>query len=140
MACQTFIRNATGKALVDTPALNPTSRAVLVPLSLPNLPPATVTVSGPGPIEPASANMSEAEPPIPTTGEQDLLGVDDATMEGGSGNSGEDGEPDVDGDKVGERADDPYANLGGAFGGYLADKPQPIGGRGRNTDVDDLLF
>jgi hypothetical protein len=38
---------------------------------------------------------------------------------------------------------DPYSNLDGAFGNYLADEPQPIaasnraGGRG---DLDDLLF
>ncbi|KIM65209.1 hypothetical protein SCLCIDRAFT_113025 [Scleroderma citrinum Foug A] len=142
---ETFIRNATGRALVDTPALNPTSRAVLVPLSLPHLPPTTVTVSGPGPVEPAPtlpAGMPKPEPPVPIAGEQDLLDVDDATMEAGSPNSGEDGEPDVDGeDGVGGRAGDPYANLDGAFGGYLADKPQPIGGsRGRNADLDDLLF
>ena len=142
---QTFIRNATGRALVDTPALNPTSRAVLVPLSLPHLPPTTVTVSGPGPVEPAPtlpAGMPKPEPPVPIAGEQDLLDVDDATMEAASPNSGEDGEPDVDGeDGVGGRAGDPYANLDGAFGGYLADKPQPIGGsRGRNADLDDLLF
>lgn len=129
---------------MDTPALNPASRAVLVPLSLPHLPPTTVTVSGPGPIEPAStppASVSKPDPPVSTAGEQDLLDVDDATMEAGSPNSGEDGEPDMDGEDGVRRAADPYANLDGAFGGYLGDKPQPIGGsRGRNADLDDLLF
>lgn len=38
---------------------------------------------------------------------------------------------------------DPYSNLDGAFGNYLADEPQPMaaGNRaGRHNDVDDLLF
>ncbi|KAL4067586.1 adaptin N terminal region-domain-containing protein [Scleroderma yunnanense] len=142
---ETFIRNATGRALVDTPALNPASRAVLVPLSLPHLPPTAVTVSGPGPIEPALASpsdVSKSGPPIPPASEQDLLGVDDVTTEAGGRNVSEEGEADVDGeDEVQERTADPYANLDGAFSGYLADKPQPIGGsRGRHTGLGDLLF
>jgi AP-2 complex subunit beta-1 len=38
---------------------------------------------------------------------------------------------------------DPYSNLDGAFGNYLADEPQPIAASnraGRHGDIDDLLF
>lgn len=38
---------------------------------------------------------------------------------------------------------DPYSNLDGAFGNYLADEPQPIAAShraGRHNDLDDLLF
>jgi AP-2 complex subunit beta-1 len=35
---------------------------------------------------------------------------------------------------------DPYSNLDGAFGNYLADEPQPIAASNRAGDLDDLLF
>ncbi|KAG9318444.1 Adaptor protein complex beta subunit [Chiua virens] len=54
---ETFIRNAAGRALVDSSALNPNSRAVLVPLARPQLPTAIITVAGPGPIEPYTRNQ-----------------------------------------------------------------------------------
>ena len=34
--------------------------------------------------------------------------------------------------------DDPYSNLGSAFGNYLSDQPQPMDHRGKHDD--DLLF
>lgn len=40
-------------------------------------------------------------------------------------------------------AADPYSNLDGAFGNYLADEPRPItagSSRVRHGDEDDLLF
>lgn len=41
----------------------------------------------------------------------------------------------------GSAVKDPYSNLDGAFGNYLADEPRPMGANnaGRN-DEDDLLF
>ncbi|KAI6028363.1 adaptin N terminal region-domain-containing protein [Pisolithus orientalis] len=139
---QTFIRNAAGRALVDTPALNPSSRAVILPLSRPHLPPTTITVQGPGPIEPTYVPPAEPSKLVASaTSEasgQDLLDVDNAIARPGS----YDGEIDVDGeDEVPVKTGDPYANLDGAFGGYLADKPQPMSsGRGGNTNFDDLLL
>ena len=43
---QTFIRNAAGRALTDSPALNPNSRAVLVHLPRPQLPDRPIHVLG----------------------------------------------------------------------------------------------
>jgi hypothetical protein len=40
-------------------------------------------------------------------------------------------------------APDPYSNLDGAFGNYLADQPRPMASvnhRTRHGDEDDLLF
>ncbi|KAI6005978.1 adaptin N terminal region-domain-containing protein [Pisolithus albus] len=140
---ETFIRNAAGRALIDTPALNPSSRAVLITLSRPHLPPTTVTVQGPGPIEPTSVPSAEPSKSMASApsevGGQGLLDVDDVATRP----ENYDGEADIDGedeDEVPRKAGDPYANLDNAFGGYLADKPQPIGGgSGGNTNVDDLL-
>ena len=40
-----------------------------------------------------------------------------------------------------QRTADPYANLGGAFGSYLADAPQPMNAAGsRSRPEEDLLF
>lgn len=152
---QTFIRNAAGRALVDNPALNANSRAVLVPLARPQLPTATITVAGPGPIEPHSRNQpTEPSPDAPKSEPlktADLLVDDNSPIveghnRGGNGLGDEDAEADVDvdddDDDIGSnRVADPYANLDGAFGGYLADQPQPMVGRQRgNNDLDDLLF
>src|SRR5882762_913843 len=48
---QTFIRGAAGRQLIDTPALNPTSRQMLVTVTRPNAHRAAVKVAGPGPVE-----------------------------------------------------------------------------------------
>jgi hypothetical protein len=48
---------------------------------------------------------------------------------------------DADDDPVG--TSDPYSNLDGAFGNYLADEPRPmasVNNRSRHGDEDDLLF
>lgn len=147
---QTFIRNAAGRALVDSPALNANSRAVLAPLARAQLPTTTVAVAGPGPIEPhsrnqftdASPNALKVEPNVPpqggnTPGEAMAEGHNSA----GDGLVDEDAEGGVDGDGDDDDIDngpvaDPYANLDGAFGGYLADQPQPM--TGRQTDINDL--
>lgn len=142
---------------MDSPALNANSRAVLVPLARPQLPTTAVVVAGPGPIEPysrdqltdASPDAPKLEPNVPPQ-RINLLGDDNSTT-AESRNSAHDGlrdedtevgvDGDVDDDDIdGNPVADPYANLGGAFGGYLADQPQPIVGRHRgNNDLDDLL-
>ncbi|PBK96808.1 Adaptor protein complex beta subunit [Armillaria gallica] len=146
---ETFIRNAAGKALKDSPALNAHSRAVLVPLARSQLPPSLVTVPGPGPVEshsqgaekPETANV--AEPPAPPS--KSGHGDDDA----GGSHPADDGSevgivPDDDDEEPrGAANDDPYSNLGGAFGSYLADEPKPMTAadhRGRHGEEDDLLF
>lgn len=123
---QTFIRNAVGKALKDSPALNANSRAVLVPVARLSLPPGAVNVPGPGPVESHRDQRSELEetaPPLPT--KSDLPATPSST--------------DEDDELIGEsNGDDPYSKLDSAFGNYLADEPRPIDGR-RHAD-DDLLF
>lgn len=143
---ETFIRNAAGRALIDSPALNANSRAVLVTLARPQLPPMAVSVSGPGPVEPTRPSQpGEAanNVPLPTimessrSDERDLLDIEGD--DGVGGDSG-DGYPDGDDDGPVTKAADPYASLGGAFGGYVTDVPQPVVGGSRGGDLDDLLF
>ncbi|KAF8797984.1 Adaptor protein complex beta subunit [Phlegmacium glaucopus] len=134
---ETFIRNATGKALADSPALNAHSRAVLIPLTPVQLPPVSISVPGPGPNESHSVQSElvatdNHEPPeaIPPKESQEEDGED-----AGSDQDESNAEP--------KSKQDPYSNLGGAFGNYLADEPQPIAASnraGRHNDLDDLLF
>ncbi|KAG2064618.1 Adaptor protein complex beta subunit, partial [Suillus decipiens] len=142
---ETFIRNAAGRALVDSPALNANSRAVLVTLARPQLPPMVINVSGPGPVEPTRPSQPSETAnniPLPTivessrSDERDLLDIDGD--DGAGGDSGE-GYPEGDDGPVTKVAD-PYASLGGAFGGYVTDVPQPVVGGSRSGDLDDLLF
>lgn len=131
---------------MDTPALNTHSRAVLIPLATAQLPPSFIKVPGPGPNEShltkPDAEPSEAEggaedatpPPVPKTS---LPDVDDE--------DGEDLASDQEEDAVntaGRTDRDPYSNLDGAFGNYIADEPRPMGanGQGGRNDDDDLLF
>ncbi|KAJ3515807.1 hypothetical protein NLJ89_g1527 [Agrocybe chaxingu] len=144
---ETFIRNATGKALVDSPALNPHSRMVLVPLTQPQLPPTVVSVPGPGPVEshalpPTAAATADligtdpdnTAPPPPVSQPSLKTNGDDADTQ--SDQEDDDAEP-----TSRATANDPYSNLGGAFGNYLVDEPRPMTSntRGR-SDEDDLLF
>lgn len=74
-------------------------------------------------------HVEQAPPPAPKTpyAERDEEG-DDA----GS-----------DQDDTAPAAGDPYSNLDGAFGNYMADEPRPMaasGRGGRPNDDDDLLF
>ncbi|KAF7967685.1 hypothetical protein HWV62_17583 [Athelia sp. TMB] len=141
---ETFIRNATGKALTDTPALNAHSRAVLIPLARPPTSLATsVSVPGPGPAEthklsstpslPSNLNVSKPPPPIPeNAGSSDLLDMEESASP-----------VDVDDDDaVPSKGSDPYSNLDGAFGNYMADEPQPMSTlrKGTRGDLEDLLF
>lgn len=128
---ETFIRNVAGKALTDSPALNPHSRAALLPLPRPQLPPTEIHIPGPGPSEPQKASELEAartdlrsyaaagHPSEPKASE-DLEGtesdVDEAEAQNGSG--------------------DPYSKLDSAFQNYLQDEPRPIS----TAQHDDLLL
>ncbi len=124
---------------MDSPALNPHSRLVLVPLAPTRLPPSVINVSGPGPIESHSSNLIDESPPPPPPASEKRLptpqanGTKEEESTEGDGSDRETAAP---------RANDPYANLDGAFGNYLVDEPRPMtatAGRGRN-DLDDLLF
>ncbi|KAJ7685141.1 adaptin N terminal region-domain-containing protein [Mycena polygramma] len=138
---ETFIRNATGKALKDSPALNAHSRAVLVPVARTQLPSTMVSVPGPGPSEPQERKdtpppalpdvpvPSKPTPPIPPEASHSA----DNTSE-------DEVEADPDDEPRGRADGDPYSNLDGAFGNYLADEPRPMGAGGRQGDDEDLLF
>ncbi|KAF9005610.1 adaptin N terminal region-domain-containing protein [Cyathus striatus] len=142
---ETFIRNATGKALTDSPALNTNSRAVLVPLSRPQLPDSVVRVAGPGPNEPRSETQ-DADGPLPPSPPRPVATTKPETEE----DIENDEDDEKDGTSEQEEAEqtenhnsDPYSNLDSAFGNYLADEPRPItegSHHARHNDEDDLLF
>jgi len=110
---------------------------VLIPLAHIQPPSAVVSVTGPGPVESHSSNVID-DPPPPPPEKMSIPQADESRAEelmDGDAGSDQDVEP-------ASAGKDPYANLGGAFGNYLADEPRPIGAsdrRGRN-DLDDLLF
>lgn len=115
----------------DSPALNPHSRMVLIPLAPTQLP-SLVSVSGPGPVESHSCNVIVEPPPPPPASEKKLPNPQgneaEEPVDGDAGSDRDSAEPPMAGK-------DPYANLDGAFGNYLADQPRPI-----RNDLDDLLF
>ncbi|KAM6500559.1 Adaptin N terminal region domain containing protein [Amanita muscaria] len=126
---ETFIRNAVGKTLPDSPALNSHSRAVLISMPRPSLPSETVVVRGPGPIEPEAVNDGESNssPPVPPKASEaeeedstDIMSPVDSQYQTNYGSQ------------------DPYANLGGAFSNYLVDAPQPMSSRARQEE--DLIL
>ena len=125
--------------MADSPALNAHSRAVLIPLTPTQLPHTTVNVPGPGPTESHSVQSK-----ILTTDNPDLPEAVPSKESRPSQEEDEDGESDQDeGDVKPSGKQDPYSNLDGAFGNYLADEPQPIAASnraGRHGDLDDLLF
>jgi AP-2 complex subunit beta-1 len=101
---------------------------VLIHMAPTQLPLTEINVPGPGPIE-SHSPVPEKRSPIPQTNEKQEELADGDT----SSDQEEETEPKV---------NDPYANLGGAFGNYLADEPRPMAamdGRGRK-DLDDLLL
>jgi AP-2 complex subunit beta-1 len=133
---QTFIRNAAGRALQDSPALNPQTRAVLVPLAKAELPTA-INIPGPGPIESHSSQVAAEAPAAnsATSASKPALPPIN-TEEPAIQEKNEDEDGNVNFTPV---ANDPYSNLGSAFGNYLqADEPQPIR-RGKNVDEDELF-
>jgi len=148
---ETFIRGATGRALADSPALNPLSRQLLVPVQRDMPMPGPIIVPGPGPIEPGTApapsplttmntmNTSKPPPPLPhdSVGEHGLLERE------GSGVEEEEDEDEDAGFAKGKSSpvrqitvSDPYASLNTAFEGYRVDTPERVA-TGQNAD---LLF
>ena len=127
--------------MADSPALNAHSRAVLIPLTPAQLPHTTINVPGPGPIESHSAQSG-----FLTTDNPDLPEAVPSKESRPNQKEDEDAGSDQDEDEgnvepTGKH--DPYSNLDGAFGNYLADEPQPIAAStraGRHGDLDDLLF
>jgi len=126
---ETFIRNAVGKVLPDSPALNPHSRAVLISMPRPSLPSEPVVVRGPGPIELEAVNDGEStsSPPVPPKASEaveedstDIMSPVDSQYE------------------TNYDSQDPYANLGGAFSNYLVDAPQPMSSAARQEE--DLML
>ncbi|KAK7014902.1 AP complex subunit beta [Favolaschia claudopus] len=137
---ETFIRNATGKSLKDSPALNAHSRAVLVPVARTQLPSGSVAVAGPGPIE--SHGDAAPAPPLPDAAPSPVSPSKPTPPIPPEAAAGETGEGDDDDDEPkGRPNNDPYSNLDGAFGNYTTDEPRPMGAGGRQgDDLEDLLF
>ncbi|KAF5358160.1 hypothetical protein D9756_001611 [Leucocoprinus leucothites] len=132
---ETFIRNAVGKALIDSPALNPNSRAVLVALPRPQLPDTPIVVAGPGPQEPSTQKSDT--PPVASMSKP-LPQPEEAADEEDQNNGVESDHEDVPSSR---KPDDPYSSLGDAFRDYLTDRPQPITSANRQRhDDEDLLF
>ncbi|OBZ75702.1 Beta-adaptin-like protein C [Grifola frondosa] len=104
---ETFIRNAAGKALTDSPALNPLSRQE------PRKPSSSAA--------PATNNLQVASQPS-NGSSSDLMGTS-ASQEGVDGEG--DGEGDDEDIESPAAPADPYANLDNAFGSYIADEPRP---------------
>ncbi|KAF8921349.1 adaptin N terminal region-domain-containing protein [Mucidula mucida] len=144
---ETFIRGAAGKALKDSPALNAHSRAVLVPLTRTQLPGgAPIIVAGPGPVEPGEAEKKEVPeaPELPSKHASEVDEVDDLLSTSQQDTTSDDGiiDDDDDDEPRGAANNDPYSNLGGAFGNYLADEPKPMqaGNHNGRHGEEDLLF
>ncbi|KAF8590560.1 Adaptor protein complex beta subunit [Ramaria rubella] len=131
---ETFIRNAKGKALTDSPALNSNSRRVLVSLTqdMPVVPAATPP--------PPKINYPEPDLLIPSLPTQDNTATNPpatsnlANMSQSSLNA-EDSPTDHEPGNT-----DPYSNLDGAFGNYIADEPRPMQEAHQSGLDDDILF
>jgi|SRR6188768_3210820 len=125
---------------------------VLIPLGPTQLPAtAPVNIPGPGPTESHSTavslvndNAADSAPPPPPP---ELKGpplppqAPRTNGEEGEEDAGSDVDDDDDAAPTTSRSNDPYSNLDGAFGNYLADEPRPMGASARGrSDIDDLLF
>ena len=133
--------------MADSPALNPLSRQVLVPLARPSLPQA-VHITGPGPVEPThrADTLTPSGPDKPTPAVPQHL-IDDVEGEGEGGDSGDAGgighgysaggdAEDEDEHASKPLSSDPYAGLASAFGSGGASNG---GGKGKGKG-EDLLF
>lgn len=129
---ETFIRGAAGRALADSPALNPLSRQVLVPVQRSGPSAGPLVVPGPGPIEPGTGPVASSPLPLNTSKPSPPLPPDSATggLLEGEGSGGEDDE-DEDAGFAKRRSGvgaspmptDPYASLDTAFGNRTQDEP-----------------
>jgi AP-2 complex subunit beta-1 len=95
-----------------------------------------ITVSGPGPIEPQQSEKPLA-PQVALTNKETPPIPAEPSSNGLLGENGGD-DDNVAPNSAATDSNDPYSNLDGAFGSYLADGPQPQGS-GR-SDLDDLLL
>ncbi|TFK29899.1 adaptor protein complex AP-1 [Coprinopsis marcescibilis] len=142
---ETFIRNAAARALTDTPALNPHSRAVLIHLprlQLPGGPPQAIRVLGaPTESHRDDPNVPPASVPVPLIqdGEESVPPPIPERKVSRKDDVDEDQSDEEDKPVQNTRSKDPYSNLDSAFGNYLVDQPKPMDHRGRHND-DDLLF
>lgn len=77
----------------------------------------------------------------PSTGARQGASVDDEDEEGEADEGSDDGDAEEGLHPGVQRlAADPYANLDGAFGSYLADEPKPMANGSKSTGGDGLLF
>lgn len=128
--------------MADSPALNALSRAVLIPLTPVQPPPTVINVPGPGPNESHSAQselLATDSPELPeAVSSKESRRNQEEDEDTGSDQDGHD-----ESNMAPNGKQDPYSNLDGAFGNYLADEPQPLAANnraGRHNDLDDLLF
>lgn len=119
--------------------MNAHSRAVLVPLARSQLPQTTISVPGPGPVEPGTLDDPTSDSPVPPVPPTKSDGSHSPPRRPQNLIDDDEGEVNDDDEPKGGGNSDPYSNLDGAFGNYLADEPRPMDGR-RNGDEDDLLF
>ena len=89
-----------------------------------------------------TAGEASTAPQVPSrSGEANLLGGADVEGDGDADadGGGDEDEDDEDGGlrPNGQNSADPYANIAGAFGSYMADAPKPIASDSRNDG--DLL-
>lgn len=107
-------------------------------------------VNGPGPVEPPAGQPSEEtaestdepepeadkdHPPLP----RPSLSNDPPPAPPPRNSGDSEGDDDLASSPTGAPSNDPYSNLGGAFGGYAADEPRPEGSHGRHG-YDDVLI
>ncbi|GJJ12167.1 hypothetical protein Clacol_006408 [Clathrus columnatus] len=118
---ETFIRNAKGKALVDSPALNSNSRRVLLSLAQEVSTVTSTNLPAPAinhPKQQAEA-LENAQNPEPSDETQEPEDTEENNANG---------------------EHDPYANLDGAFSRYIPDEPRPVQNVHQAGLDDDLLL
>ncbi|KDQ07940.1 hypothetical protein BOTBODRAFT_70091 [Botryobasidium botryosum FD-172 SS1] len=129
---ETFIRTARGKALTDSPALNPASRAVLVSV----VEPAKGPVVMPDFPEPRPADLMDTADQEAKSGSSDAVNGSDlkAAPTPAPASNAETNAP----SSSAATEFDPYAGLDSVFrGGYVTDAPAPMKAQGEDGD---LLF
>ncbi|KAF8520233.1 adaptin N terminal region-domain-containing protein [Hysterangium stoloniferum] len=128
---ETFIRNARGKALTDSPALNPNSRRVLIPLQH------DLSAALPVVLPPPKVNHPTSEPDVAAQDPPPSGLLVPPTLDNTSQNSLDVEESPT---EAGPVDNDPYSNLDGAFGKYVTDEPRPVQNVRQPGIDDDLLL
>ena len=101
------------------------------------MPSGPIQVDGPGPIEPraSSTAATAAVASLPAGGSSsELINTNPTEEDHDDGQDHQGGEDDDDYVASPSGPADPYANLEGAFGGYMADEPRP-----QRNDLDGLF-